>query len=77
MARKGGYCWRHDLFPEIMCDEYKIIGPLQMDKFELLYSRRLKADYYIDEVEKEEADNSFQLASDLVSFFLDNKGIPE
>jgi hypothetical protein len=43
----------------------------------LLYSRRIKADYYIDEVEKEEAANSIQLSSDFVSFFLDNKGNPE
>ncbi|MEW6213601.1 MAG: HEPN domain-containing protein [Nitrospirota bacterium] len=76
-TRKGDYYWRHDLFPEILCDEYKLIGPLQLEKFELLYSRRIKADYYVDKVEKEEADNSIQLASDFISFFLDNKGNPE
>lgn len=76
-TQKGGYYWRHDLFPELLSDEYKLIGPLQMEKFELLYSHRIKADYYIDEVEKEESDNSIQIASDFVSFFLDNKGNPE
>lgn len=73
---KGSY-WRHDLFPEILCDEYKLIGPVQMAKWEILYSRRLQADYYIDKVRKEEADNSFQLASNFVSLFLDNKGVIE
>jgi hypothetical protein len=48
-----------------------------MERFELLYSRRIKADYYVDKVEKEEADNSIQLASIFISFFLDNKGNPE
>jgi uncharacterized protein (UPF0332 family) len=57
-TQKGGYYWRHDLFPELLCDEYKLVGPLQMKKFELLYSHRIKADYYIDRVEKEEAANS-------------------
>jgi uncharacterized protein (UPF0332 family) len=76
-TQKGGYYWRHHLFPDLLSHEYKLIGPLQMEKFELLYSHRIKADYYIDEVEKEEADNSIQIASDFVSFFLDNKGNPE
>lgn len=76
-TQKGGYYWRHNLFPKLLCDEYKLIGPLQMEKFELLYSCRIKADYYIDEVEKEEAANSIQIASDFVSFFLDNKGNTE
>ncbi len=74
---KGERYWRHNLFPEILCGEYKLIGPLQMERFELLYSRRIKADYYVDKVEKEEADNSIQLASIFISFFLDNKGNPE
>lgn len=73
-TKKGGYYWRHDMFPEILCDEYKLIGPIQMEKFELLYSLRIKADYYVDKVEKEEADNSIQIASNFISLFLDNKG---
>ena len=76
-TQKGGYYWRHDLFPELLCDESKLIGPIQMEKFELLYSRRIKADYYIDKVDKEESTTSIQLSSDFVSFFLDNKGNPE
>ncbi|MEK7279553.1 MAG: HEPN domain-containing protein [Nitrospirota bacterium] len=72
--RKGGSYWCHDLFPEILCDEYKIIGPIQMEKFELLYSRRIKADYYAEKVEKEEADDSIRIASSFVSLFLDKKG---
>ncbi|MBI5194972.1 MAG: HEPN domain-containing protein [Nitrospirae bacterium] len=76
-AKKGGIYWRHDLFPELLCDEYKLIGPDQMSKFEILYSRRIKADYYVDKVVKEEAGDSFKLASDFISLFLDNKGIIE
>jgi uncharacterized protein (UPF0332 family) len=72
--QKGGSYWRHDLFPEILCDEYKLIGPIQMEKFELLYSRRIKADYYVEKVEKEEADDSIQMASSFVSLLLDNRG---
>lgn len=73
-TEKGGSYWRHDLFPEILCDEYKLIGPIQMEKFELLYSRRIKADYYVEKVEKEEADDSIQMASSFVSLLLDNRG---
>lgn len=73
-TQKGGFYWRHDLLPEILCDEYKLIGPTQMEKFELLYSRRIKADYYVEKVEKEEASDSIQIASSFVSLFLDNKG---
>lgn len=73
-AKKGGSYWPHDSFPEILCDKYKIIGPIQMEKFELLYSRRIKADYYAEKVEKEEADDSIRIASSFVSLFLDKKG---
>lgn len=72
-TRKGVY-WPHNKFPEILCDEYKLIGPLQLERFELLYSRRIKADYYVDKVEKEEADDSIQLATNFISFFLHSKG---
>src|SRR5208282_4122106 len=27
--------WRHDTFPEVLLDEYKLIGPLQKEQFEL------------------------------------------
>lgn len=73
-TKQGGSYWCHDLFPEILFDEYKLIGPFQIEKFELLYSRRIKADYYIEKVDKEEADDSMQIASSFVSLFLDNKG---
>jgi uncharacterized protein (UPF0332 family) len=73
-TKKRSSYWRHDLFPEVLCDEYKLIGPVQMEKFELLYSRRIKADYYVDKIEKEEADDSIQMASSFVRLFLDNTG---
>jgi len=73
-TKKRSSYWRHDLFPEVLCDEYKLIGPIQMEKFELLYSRRIKADYYVDKIEKEEADDSIQMASSFVTLFLDNTG---
>ena len=73
-TKKGEFYWRHDLLPEILRDEYKLIGPNQMEKFELLYSRRIKADYYAEKVEKEEADDSILTASSFVSLFLDKKG---
>jgi uncharacterized protein (UPF0332 family) len=70
---RGTY-WPHHTFPEILWDNFKIIGPVQMEKFELLYSRRIKADYYIDRIEPGESDESLQIAADFVSFFLENKG---
>lgn len=73
-TKKGDAYWPHDRFPQILCDEYKLIGPIQKDKFDLLYSRRIKADYYAEKVEKEEADDSILIASSFISLFLDKKG---
>ena len=73
-APKGGYYWPHNKLPEILCDENGFIGPEQMERLELIYSRRIKADYYVDSIEKEEALNSISIASHFVTFFLDKIG---
>ena len=73
-APKGGYYWPHHKLPEILCDEYGFIGLEQMEKLELICSRRIKADYYVDNIEKEEAQNSLSIASHFVAFFLDKIG---
>ncbi len=72
-SKKGDSYWSHDRFPEILC-KYKLIEPIQMEEFELLYSRRIIADYYVDKVEKEASDDSIRIASSFVSLFLDKKG---
>ncbi len=73
-APKGGYYWPHHKLPEILCDEYGCIGPEQMEKLELIYFRRIKADYTVDNIEKEEAQNSISIASNFLAFFLDKRG---
>jgi len=73
-APKGGYYWPHHKLPEILCDEYGCIGPEQMEKLELICSRRIKADYYVDNIEKEEAQNSLSIATNFITFFLDKRG---
>ena len=73
-APKGGYYWPHHKFPEILCDEYGCIGPEQMEKLELIYFRRIKADYMVDKIEKEEALNSLSIATNFIAFFLDKRG---
>ena len=73
-APKGGYYWPHHKLPEILCDEYGCIGPEQMEKLEVIYSRRIKADYAIDNIEKEEAQNSLSIASNFIAFLLDKRG---
>ena len=69
-APKGGYYWSYHKLPEILCDEYGCIGPAQMEKLELIYSRRIKADYTVDNIEKEEAQNSLSIAINFIAFFL-------
>lgn len=73
-APKGGYYWPHHRLPEILCDEYGFIGPAQMEKLELIYFRRIKADYTVDNIEKEEAQNTISIASNFITFFLDKRG---
>lgn len=73
-APKGGYYWPHHKLPEILCDEYGFIGPEQMEKLELIYFRRIKADYTVDNIEKEESQNSISIASNFIAFFLDKRG---
>ena len=45
-----------------------------MEKLEVIYSRRIKADYAIDNIEKEEAQNSLSIASNFIAFLLDKRG---
>ena len=73
-APKGGCYWPHHRFPEILCDEYGFIGPGQMEKLELIYIRRIKADYTVDSIEKEEVQNTISIASNFIAFFLDKRG---
>ncbi len=67
------YYWPHHKLPGILCYEYELIDPDQMEKLELIYSRRIKADYYVDNIEKDEAQSSLSIASNFTAFLLDKK----
>ncbi|MBI5455334.1 MAG: HEPN domain-containing protein [Deltaproteobacteria bacterium] len=65
----GHYYWRHRGFHETLCDKYGMISPFQMNKWERLYGRRVKADYYPDEITKEEAKKSVIIAFEFLEHF--------
>lgn len=71
-TKDGQYYWRHDLFPQILCDD-KFISPKQMDEWEWLYYLRIKADYYEETIEEEEAKNSVKLSYEFIDFFLNEE----
>ncbi len=55
----------HDALPDTLADE-GLITPDDIIELELLYSGRVKADYFNDEVEPEEATEALEIAVRLV-----------
>lgn len=68
-TRDGNRYWRHDAFPNRLCEEYGLIGPAQISKWQLLYQLRIKADYYPDEITQEEAKYALLTAKDFLEHF--------
>ena len=73
-SRDGNSYWRHYDFPDRLCDEYGVIGPIQRKNFELLRHYRIKADYYLDEIEEYEAKRSILFANELILHFASEEG---
>ncbi|MDP2689547.1 MAG: HEPN domain-containing protein [Deltaproteobacteria bacterium] len=71
-TKDGQYYWRHDLFPQIMCDG-KFINPTQMDEWEWLYYLRIKADYYREHIEENEVKKSIQITEQFIEYFLNEE----
>jgi len=67
-TKDGRNYWRHDLFPQMLCED-KFINPDQMDEWEWLYYLRIRADYYEEKIEKADADESIRLAYQLIVHF--------
>lgn len=65
--------WNHHRLSRELHDELKIIGPLQKEKWEILRSYRVTADYYEENNERDAAEDSIQIAYEFYEFFLNEE----
>lgn len=72
-ARDGNQYWNHHSFPERLYEDYRLIGPHQIKKWERLYGLRIKADYYPDEITEEDAKAALISAYDFVNHFINEE----
>jgi len=66
----GRRYWRHASFPERLFEWGALHDPDQRDDFEFLRSRRVQADYYVDPINSDEAEEALGLATALVGQLL-------
>lgn len=72
----GSYYWPHHSFPKTLFD-MNIIGISQVEKFEILYQRRVKADYFQEELEIDEVKESLIIAYEFINFFKNEERVIE
>ncbi|MBI4950297.1 MAG: HEPN domain-containing protein [Deltaproteobacteria bacterium] len=69
--------WKHYDFATKLHYNHDVITSFQMRKWERLYSKRVRADYYPDGIKEEEARNSVIIAFEFLEHFTNEERIYE
>jgi len=68
--RDRGWYWPHRDFPKELLKAGALADEDQKDDMEMLFNGRVKADYYSDEISREEAEKLREIAAELVELLL-------